>query len=179
VIINRITAIGLLIFASVCLGGTVFPQTPKKTAPKRPAPVKPAPQEDTPLKDTFDEYKLEDEDASIIVTRIEDVKGRARDIFIGIVYRIASSDREAAQNDVFLMGGDFQESRKVNAEVHEITIDASGNIRKYEVEYKSNGRLVAKRDLLTSYTWVAKPIQERGIKYHQRALEKGQKESVR
>jgi hypothetical protein len=178
VIINRITAIGLIIFASVVLGGTVVPQAPKKPAPKRPTRSNPAPHEDAPLKDTYDRYTQEDDDADIVVTRFTDVKGRARTVFIWITYKITSSDREAAQNDVFVMGGDFEESRKVNEETHEIRLDAGSKITKYEVEYARNGKLIAKRDLLASYAWVAKPIQERGLKYHQRALETGQKVSV-
>jgi hypothetical protein len=121
---------------------------------------------------------LEDDDVDIVVTRFEDVNGKVRSVFVWITYKITSSDREAAQNDVFSMGGDFEESRKVNEETHAVRFDARSNITKYEVEYARNGKLIAKRDLLASFDWVAKPIQERGLKYHQRALEKGRGERI-
>ena len=131
------------------------------------------------MKDSSDRFSLSDDDAYITSALWSDVKGKPRYVRVNINYRIPSSDREAAQNDVFSMGGNFEESRKVDSEAHDIELDAGGNIKKYEVKYYNGGRLVAKRDLLASYAWVAKPIQERGVKYHRRALDEGEKESVK
>jgi hypothetical protein len=169
-IINRITAIGLIVFASVGLtaifSGSAFGQSSEKRGKPHEKPLP---------KVTLEKIEYSDDEVRVSVYR-EMLYERVRRVSMRIDHVGATSDREEARGDVLMLAG-VEVWNTVDRETHDITIDADGKMESYKVRYYAGRDFVASRDVLNSPVF-GESAGKRGARLYKLAIAKGERKDT-